>query len=117
MKFKYIFIFLPMHSMKPFLVFLLIVSLLAFAMSPKFINLPKPVILKPNTPLSKYDPDNSEREGHKVLCKIDNENPAVTGTLMTFSKLHVRILLDDPVLPSWEFLPDTYTMDTECIVL
>ena len=75
------------------------------------------MILKPNTPLSSYDPDDSEREGHKVFCKIDNENPAVTGTLMTFSKLHVRILLDDPVLPSWEFLPDTYTMDTECIVL
>jgi hypothetical protein len=36
---------------------------------------------------------------------------------MSFSKLHVRILLDDPMLPSWEFLPDTYTMDTECIVL
>ena len=81
------------------------------------MNLPKPVILKPNTPLSSYDPDDSEREGHKVLCKIDNVNPAVTGTLMTFSKLHVRILLDDPMLPSWEFLPDTYTMDTECIVL
>lgn len=36
---------------------------------------------------------------------------------MSFSKLHVRILLDDPMLPSWEFLPDTYTMDDECIVL
>lgn len=88
------------HSMKPFLVFILIVSLFALAMSPKFINLPKPVTLKPNTPLSSYNPDNSEREGHKVLCKIDNENPAVTETLMTFSKLHVRILLDDPMLPS-----------------
>lgn len=86
--------------MKPFLSFLLMLSLLAFAMSPKFMNLPKPVILKPNTPLASYDPDNSEREGHKVLCKIDNENPVVTGTLMSFSKLHVRILLDNPMLPS-----------------
>lgn len=103
--------------MKNYFFGFLILLLLAFAMSPKFMNLPKPVILEPNTPLSSYDPDDSEREGHKVLCKIDNENPAVTGTLMTFSKLHVRILLDDPMLPSWEFLPDTYTMDTECIVL
>ena len=102
--------------MKNYFFGFLILSLLAFAMSPVFMrsHRPGPVILKPNTPLSSYD---SEREGHKVLCKIDNENPAVTGTLMTFSKLHVRILLDDPVLPSWEFLPDTYTMDDECIVL
>lgn len=105
--------------MKNYFFGFLILLLLALAMSPVFIRAhrPEPLILEPNTPLSSYDPDDSEREGHKVLCKIDNENPAVTGTLMSFSKLHVRILLDDPMLPSWEFLPDTYTMDTECIVL
>lgn len=105
--------------MKNYFFGFLILSLLAFAMSPVFMrsHKPEPVTLEPNTPLSSYDPDDSLREGHKVLCKIDNENPAVTGTLMSFSKLHVRILLDDPMLPSWEFLPDTYTMDTECIVL
>lgn len=73
--------------MKNYFFGFLILSLLAFAMSPVFMrsHRPEPVILKPNTPLSSYDPDDSLREGH--------------------------------MLPSWEFLPDTYTMDDECIVL
>lgn len=63
--------------MKNYFFGFLILSLLALAMSPVFMrsHRPEPVILKSNTPLSFYDPDDSEREGHKVLCKIDNENP------------------------------------------
>lgn len=42
---------------------------------------------------------------------------AMSPVFMRSHRLEPVILKDDPMLPSWEFLPDTYTMDDECIVL
>ena len=62
-------------------------------------------------------PEPTFQKGQNVVCSIDNENPPQTGTVIEDNWVNIEIRLDNPDLPSGEYLISTYANPDYCSIL
>ena len=74
-------------------------------------------MIYPKTPTLPVSTQPTFQKGQSVVCSIDNENPPQTGTVLEDNWVNIEIRLDNPNLPSGEYLISTYANPDYCSVL
>lgn len=89
--------------------YLLMFGIFAFLMIFTMLYPKKTILPEPTS--SKF------QKGQSVVCSIDNENPPQTGTVLEDNWVNIEIRLDNPNLPSGEYLISTYANPDYCSIL